>query len=956
MSDWYMGELAATDGYMPPDMPPDEERAPLRIEVRPPTAEAAQPELPPMAPLQPTGGLLPKQVPGSFSPAAMPTEERPSAFMRAMPKVYDPLQKQQQEVANLAYSLTPPGAVSDIVEAYQNKDPAGLLLGVAGGVPGAGTAAKLAAPAVKAALRHPTAVMGGLAALGTAASSDPAEASFLKAPSGKLLEKAKKLLSEGIGVQGIWDQTGLFQGKDGIWRYEVPDLGSKWLTDPMKLVGEKNLQLGDVFRHDKLFPKAPWLPETKLTVTREHPDIGGGFLRRDPAQGRPQNEIEVNVDYAHDTPHSVIMHEGTHVTQFEQALNAGTNINTKPLSKPAQSIYEQIKSDFMNPPTAKEAKAQGIIKPGYPYKQFMKEYEMVKNADPAKRDAYFRRLAADKAYTRSAGENEAGNVQFRANKEQDYLDTMPPPSTEGVPREQQIVTYNEQPQQPRLPGMLMGGLAEQPQLAIKAPTGFAPGSIADQSTYGMGHNKPPMEGLDFWADNPDPKAVARSLILPGDTRVSTRFPKAVQPTLSDPQGFIQKENPLKTHLSVGLEDMLKHATPEQMKHNMALLAEYPGFAHLKDMTPAQAARAYVDQTKGNLNHIWQNAPKIMQQRSPLWYEGANEFADALAGRYGVPRPSASGGVAVLSPQKDWFQNASLGERVGDIVTGASRKWDSRMRDYARSSDAFQTEDNWPIFKRIAGKNLDQLEDPIERAMWVRLYDEVKNPRHYREITPEGKLGDFVRNEDGSPAKVAWGSNNEIAKAIQMFESGGDMDTISRLLGSKHKVRSFYNNIENPMDIRFGDVTSDTHQVAGGQLRPLSGNTPEVAHNFGSGLAKDYQPPGYKGTKNSAVTGLQGTYPLQVAATQELGKDLGMIPRAVQSGVWEPVRTLFTDTFKSNPKNVEAIDNIWRAYDRKEITLDEARRAVVERAGGFEQPSWARSGTSVHDPKKASTYR
>jgi hypothetical protein len=473
----------------------------------------------------------------------------------------------------------------------------------------------------------------------------------------------------------------------------------------------------------------------------------------------------------------------------------------------------------------------------------------------------------------------------------------------------------------------------------------SPGSLGAKLA-GAAETKAAPRGVDFWDYSPDPATVSRNLILPGDTRVSTRFPTAVG----------SQENPLTHHLSAGLEDMVQKSTPEMLAHNLALVAEYPGLKHLQGLPPAEQARGYVDFAKGNLQHIWENAPKVMQERSPIWYEGANRFTEALANRYGVPRPAASGATAVLSPQKDWLQNASLGERVGDIVTGASKPWSSDMLAYARGSDTLNKGLNAEIVQRIAGKRLDQLDDPIERAMWVRLYDEAHNPRAYRSITPEGGLGDYVLNADGTPAKVAWGSGGEVAKAIQMYESGGNMDTISRLLGNKHKVRSFYNNIENPNDPRFGDVTADTHQVAAGLLRPLSGNTPEVSHNFGNSLDVKFQPPGYQGTKSSSISGLQGTYPLNVEATRGLAQELGMMPRAVQSGVWEPVRELFTDTFKSNSKNVGAIDDIWRAYDRKELSLEQARRAIFERAGGVGQPSWARPGSPAHDPARASTYR
>jgi len=323
--------------------------------------------------------------------------------------------------------------------------------------------------------------LAGLAA-GFALSPSDADASFLKAPPGKLLTRAEKLLSEGMDVQGIWDRTGLFQGADGIWRYEIPDKGSRWLVDPAKLVGEKNLKLGDVFEHKALFPHAPWLPETKLTVTREHPDIGGGFLRADPAAGRPHNQMEVNVDYAHDTPHGVVMHEGTHVTQFEQDLNSGTNINTHPLSAEAQDIYNKMLGRFLTRPSEAELVAQGVVGPHYSYKQFMKEYNNAMS-DLPRLDRELRDKAAMQSYARSAGENEADVVQRRANRDQEYLINVPPPADYQVPIEKQIVTFNKG----QLP---LPNLAVEPwQMATKKPTGFAPGSIAEQNAAGFADPK-----------------------------------------------------------------------------------------------------------------------------------------------------------------------------------------------------------------------------------------------------------------------------------------------------------------------------------------------------------------------------------------------------------------------------------------------------------------------------------
>jgi hypothetical protein len=429
-----------------------------------------------------------------------------------------------------------------------------------------------------------------------------------------------------------------------------------------------------------------------------------------------------------------------------------------------------------------------------------------------------------------------------------------------------------------------------------------------------------------------------------ELRASTRFPTGKSAT----------ENPLLEQLTIGPKEMRETPTFE---HNMGLLPEYPGFAHLKGRSPEEQLSGYMDQARDNLNFLYENAPSVMRERSPSWYNGANNFSDALSERYGIPRQSSSAAIAALSPQMDWYKNASLAERVGDVIFGptASVRMTPEMESFQRNSAALTSPANQAVFDSIAGKRFSDLTDPLDQALWIRLYDEAHNARNYRSITPEGQLGHFITNDDGSVAKIGWGSLNEIEKAVRAYTSGGDMNIISPMLGTKHKVRSFYNNIELPDDLRFGDVTADTHAVAASQLRPLSGNTPAVAHNLASGLAKNKQPPNYVAEKSSAVTGVQGTYGANAEATRMAAADQGLLPRQMQSATWEPVRELFPREWKT-PKNVEAVDNIWREKDAGNLTAEQARNAIFELAGGFREPTWAQRGPAPVDPRRGSTYR
>jgi hypothetical protein len=493
----------------------------------------------------------------------------------------------------------------------------------------------------------------------------------------------------------------------------------------------------------------------------------------------------------------------------------------------------------------------------------------------------------------------------------------------------------------------LGGAAINAIYTAAAPIGMAlPGSVGGykKSAESMA------DSLMGVADDVDPTMLAKVVpIEPGDTRVSTRFPTAVK----------APENPLREHLNIGVDEA--RATPAAYDHNANLLAQYPGYRHLQGRSADEQVEGYIDQSAGNMDFLVKNSPQVLKDRAPFWYDGANDFAgNNLAQRYGVPRQSVSAAVASLSPQKDWFQNASLAERVGDVMFGSTNKFTSEMADIWASKVRSKTGKMDPIFERLAGKKFDQLDDPVDQALWIRLYDEAHNPRSYRGLEPEGGILDVVTNADGSPRKVAWGSLNEISKAVEAYKSGGDMDVISALLGKKHKVRSFYNNIEVPNDARFGDITADTHQVAAAQMRPLSGGSSGVLHSLASSPETGKKPVDWAAARNSAVSGVQGTYPMTADATRRaaaMQEVSGMLPRNMQSTSWEAVRELFPRDWK-NASNAGKIDKIWSAFDDGSITLDQARRFILDAspAGGISTPSWAKSGSQVHGRKQSSTYR
>jgi hypothetical protein len=393
-------------------------------------------------------------------------------------------------------------------------------------------------------------------------------------------------------------------------------------------------------------------------------------------------------------------------------------------------------------------------------------------------------------------------------------------------------------------------------------------------------------------------------------------------------------------------------------HNVGLLATYPGMGFLKGMSTSEAFHAATSRIADNLTHLYESSPKTMQEVSPQWYIGGRRMVGSWADRWGVAPQSAAAATAVLSPSKDWFENASMAERTGDILfTKGKMPFSSAMADKAKElTSGGKNSDMKALLPSIKSKRLDDLETPEQKAAWIRLYDEAHNPSHFRMLAPDGGLGPFMVNADGvTRAKMAWQSNDNVAKSVKALESGGDMAKISPLLGQRHKVRNFYNNLTHP-DQMIG-VTADTHQVAAGLLMPLAGGDPAVLHNLLTNpktpAAKAALGPDYQAAKGSGVTGFQGTYPVFEQGTKLAGENLGLLPHMAQSSTWEPVRQLFVN---KSPQAKQAMANIWSSVDRGLLDPAAARDMIMKTAGGIREPWWmGKAGGLLHAPGLTKTY-
>ena len=371
----------------------------------------------------------------------------------------------------------------------------------------------------------------------------------------------------------------------------------------------------------------------------------------------------------------------------------------------------------------------------------------------------------------------------------------------------------------------------------------------------------------------------------------------------------------------------------------------------------ELAEYFINHMKENLLALHDQIRPDIRERSSKWYDGARAITDRMSAKYNLPDHSVAGVYAALSPQKDWFQNVSLGNRVLDIMhnhhdtpmdDAMMNRFNQMIKPTAsqiKNGADPALEKYLSVAQMMHGKSLTDIDNMglknnerlAAKALWLRLHDETYGDKKYAVVAPEGDDSNYAMTDSGVPKKVAWGSFNEIGKAIAAIENKNDPEAMSKLMGTKHKVRNFYNNILVP-NSTLGDVTADTHAVAAALYRPLSGKSLEVGHNLDTSTGK-----GLPNAAGSDITGIRGTYPLVAEAYRRAAKEREILPRQMQSITWEGIRGLFSPSFKSNKTNVSKIDNIWKDFRAGNISQEQARALTHEAAstpqGKIPHPDW-----------------
>lgn len=256
-------------------------------------------------------------------------------------------------------------------------------------------------------------------------------------------------------------------------------------------------------------------------------------------------------------------------------------------------------------------------------------------------------------------------------------------------------------------------------------------------------------------------------------RISTRLPtgKTDQDALADDR------------LLVGV-DAVREFGRDQLAKHAATIRSYPNLRPRENESDEQTIKRFKKHVRENLVWLWNRVPFEVRERTRHWYVGANAIAQEWADDYGIEIQATAGMIAAMSPQKDWYMNVSLAERTLDVLThdqdhvltddeiqGAINR-NVKALESDRKKTATQREALAREFvrqmDRIRGLRLSEITDSAEAGMFVRARSQAIHDSSFRAVSPEGFFGDVVTNIDGSPQRIAWGSFQEIGRAVEIY--------------------------------------------------------------------------------------------------------------------------------------------------------------------------------------------
>lgn len=350
---------------------------------------------------------------------------------------------------------------------------------------------------------------------------------------------------------------------------------------------------------------------------------------------------------------------------------------------------------------------------------------------------------------------------------------------------------------------------------------------------------------------------------------------------------------------------------------VARQSRVPGFQDLAGRVDRGALEEIVRRQARTMLDLAERSMGISRQATrhhATWYPFANEWTrdQAILLSRGAKVPITPTGfraaTAALSPGALWDNNVAWARWIAEAIT----KDVVVTEDWVMALFRDKPEFGWR--PHLIGKRLSQLTDE-EVAYAVRArhsHDPVRRLNHPR-------LGD-------GRSKASPNTMGNIEKAVKVLRDPSHENIDNTLMGMK--VRSFFNNLENPLDPIDLSVTVDTHHYGAANTQPYTTGSLEM-QNTVQGLTH---------APADSLVGVAGTYPIVVDATRlataEFNAKWGtrFLPDQFQSIVWEMHRAEFPDWFRANKallgRMMKDIDKVLTLRARGKISWGEANDRIA----------------------------
>lgn len=329
---------------------------------------------------------------------------------------------------------------------------------------------------------------------------------------------------------------------------------------------------------------------------------------------------------------------------------------------------------------------------------------------------------------------------------------------------------------------------------------------------------------------------------------------------------------------------------------LAKAQELPGFGQAETLDDVVALLEH------NVEQTYQRG--IQHEDSELWktwYPLGNKLGAEWAMAAGVHPDVAYAVIARLSPQSDWDANLVMASEVIRILDQDPVITDD-LRDIGMS-----------LMQEINSRRKTPLSDDELPSIEVGKKLSELSPEAAAHVVRGMSQAEGTKLPDGSGFR--WQSEYNLARSVEMFRAAkaDDYGAIDGLLGVDMKIRSFYNNLRDPFDTNFGEVTVDTHATGIALGVPLTTSAREITTSMERQALLSYDGQRGKlsslnvlGSPSSTKAGVKGMYPLIADAYRNVAARRGVLPREVQSVTWEQWRY------------------DWPAISRKKWVLDTVR--------------------------------